>query len=289
MNNILFEQNSEYFIKLLKAQRVAYNRAKNYQFVDFISILIAIMPPILILKNLNYSTYLSVIGVFWTVIAIFSEIIKKEVTKLGAIVQEQFDVEIFKLSWNKILVMDKIEVNKIVELSREYKKNDLIDWYSKEVDSTIAHSIAVLLHFKTNIIWGSSLRDRYNNFLILSLLLYYGGSLAISISKNTGVFDFSIWIAPSLPFLVYCVTTIKNQKEIIDKYKDINKSLNKLIEDFIVKKEEPNQEILRQIQDLFFLQRLNPCKVPNWFYSLYRKNTEGVADEAIKTIKEKIK
>lgn len=289
MNNILTEQNSETFLKLLKAQRIAYDKAKNYQFVDLVSILIAVAPPILILNNLNYANHLSVIGMVWTIVAIFSETFKKEITKLGATIQEQFDVELFKISWNKVLASDKIEVNKIIELSREYKKEDLKDWYSKEVDSNVTHPIAVLLHYKTNIIWGSSLRDKYNNFLIACLLSYYGGSVAISIYKNTGIFDFSVWIAPSLPFLVYCITTIKNQKEIIERYKDINKSITQFIQNYISKEEIPNETILRQIQDLFFIQRLNPYKVPNWFYSVNRKYTEGVADETIKLIKLKIK
>lgn len=285
MNNILAEQNSETSIKLLKAQRIAYDKAKNYQIVDLVSILIAVVPPVLILNNLNYANYLSVIGVFWTGIAISSEIARKEITKLGATIQEQFDVELFKLPWNRVLVMDKIEVNKIIELSREYKKEDLKDWYSKEVDNSIEHLIAVLLHYKTNIIWGSSLRDKYNSFLVFCLLFYYGGSIAISIYKNTGIFDFSVWIAPSLPFLVYCITTIKNQKEIIERYKDISKSINKFIDNYIAKKETPSENLLRQIQDLFFIQRLNPHKIPNWFYSMHRKKTEGVADEAIRLIK----
>jgi hypothetical protein len=38
---------------------------------------------------------------------------------------------------------------------------------------------------------------------------------------------------------------------------------------------------LRQIQDLFYTQRLISNKVPDWFYRIFRTKTEGIADEAI--------
>ena len=64
MNNIQKRQNDEDLLRYLKAQRVAYSHAKNYQFVDLISVGIAIVPPVLILFEIDKAELIAVIGVF---------------------------------------------------------------------------------------------------------------------------------------------------------------------------------------------------------------------------------
>lgn len=271
MNTIQSKQNEEDLIRLLKAQRVAYSSAKNYQVVDFISICIAIVPTFLILFELDYAKILAVVGVFWTIISIFSELYRIHQTKVGAVIQEQFDVELFNISWNKILVGEQIDIARIIELSRGYSKQDLNDWYSKEIGVTLKHQIATLLCYKANAIWGMMQRKRFVNFILGATIVYYGGMILLSVFKNTGIYDFAVLLAPSLPFLIYASSTVKSQKEIMNNYEVITRSVDNLIGRFIKKGEEPELGQLRQIQDLFFIQRIIPHKVPDWFYKLFRK------------------
>ncbi|MCB0541077.1 MAG: hypothetical protein KDE33_26455, partial [Bacteroidetes bacterium] len=144
MNSIQNYQNEAEFLRLLKGQRTAYSNAKNFQIIDVISIIIAIIPTILILRELDFANLIAVIGVFWTIVSIFSEIYRTNQTKTGAVIQEQFDTELFEIPWNSILVGTRIDIAKIIELSRKYKKEDLQGWYSKEINEDIEHKIAVL-------------------------------------------------------------------------------------------------------------------------------------------------
>ena len=82
---------------------------------------------------------------------------------------------------------------------------------------------------------------------------------------------------------------IKSQKEIVQSYKIINRVVDDLLERFQKDKIEPDDTQLRQIQDLFYTQRIVPHKVPNWFYNIFRQQTNGLADEALSTIKNKLK
>jgi hypothetical protein len=314
MNTILHDQNTEYFIRLVKAQRIAYNKAKKYLFVDAVSILIAIIPTILIIffnnaesfqntslslgnetvlnkdtqqTGLNLAIYLSIFSFIWTIISLFSDSWRVKDTKIGATIQEQFDTELFKISWNEILISDKIEENKIVALSKKNKKDEN-NWYLKEVGDNLNHNIAVLLHYKTNTIWGAGLRESYSKLILYLVVGYYFILFCLSVYKQIPLPNFIILVAPSLPFLVYSVTNIKSHQDTLLKYREISKAINKHIDYFILTKKEPDNFILRQIQDLFFIQRLNPYQVPNWFYKWNKKHTNGIAEEAIKMITQKI-
>lgn len=286
-NTIIKKQNEDIYLLLLKAQRIAYSSAKNYQIIDFISIFIAITQTILtILDYAVYLKFLAVIAVFWTLIILLSDIGRKNVTKTGAIIQEQFDIELFKIERNFVLVPDLIEYDKIVSLSRKYKKKDLKNWYSNEIDNTLPYSIAILLCYKQNIDWGINLRNKFSVFLICILAIFMIPFIIQFSSKTT--YDLFYYIAPSLPFLVFVVTMLRNLNENVNRYKDINKIVKDYLDKYKNNKIEPENKILRQIQDIFFIQRLNPYKVPDWFYRLYKDSINRDVDEALKLLKKSL-
>ena len=121
MNSLLEDQNKEPLLRLLKAQNSAYSKAKRYQVIDVISILIALSPTVLLYFDLNHATLVAVIGVVWTLISIFSQILIERETKIGAVIQDQFDTNLFKIERNEILVGDEVEISKILELSKPNK------------------------------------------------------------------------------------------------------------------------------------------------------------------------
>jgi hypothetical protein len=88
-------------------------------------------------------------------------------------------------------------------------------------------------------------------------------------------------LAPSIPALVFGTTTIKAQNGIINTYERINKLVDSLYKKLKLSQKVPSGFELRQIQDLFYTQRLISNKVPDWFYRIFRTKTEGIADEAI--------
>ena len=49
MNKIISRQNEDEFIELLKAQRVAYSKAKKYQILELMDALVALFFPIIAL------------------------------------------------------------------------------------------------------------------------------------------------------------------------------------------------------------------------------------------------
>lgn len=293
MNTLLKDQNNSSFIRLLKAQRVAYDNAKKYQFIDLVSIIIALSPAILFqfefkevqpneMSGIAKATsIIAVIGVLWTIISIFAQTFIDKQTKIGAILQDQFDTKLFQLDKNEILIEKWIETSQIVALSKKYSKNDLNNWYSISIPNTIDHNASVLLAYKCNTIYAKAQRKKYVLFIQTMIFLYYGGLFGLSLFYKTIVFDLLLLFAPSIPALVFTTLTIKEQKNIIITYEKINILVEKMYNEYKINKTIPKNQELRQIQDLFYTQRLIANKVPNWFYRLFKEKTEEIVNESI--------
>ncbi|MEI6866841.1 S-4TM family putative pore-forming effector [Flavicella sp.] len=295
MNTLLKDQNSKPLIRLLKAQRIAYDNAKQYQFIDLVSVLIALSPTALLFvdfkevdPNLSEMSKLSkitsiiaVIGVLWTLLSIFAQSIMDRQTKEGAIIQDQFDSTLFKLDRNKILVEKWIETSQIVSLSKKYKKEDLKDWYSINIPDNIDNDASVLLAYKCNSIFAKAQRKKYVIFIQVMIFLYYGILLSLSFVNEILVFDLILLFAPSTPALIFATLTIKAQKGILSNYEKINNLVENLFSEYKTTKKVPSKSELRQIQDLFYTQRLIASKVPTWFYRIFKSNTEDIVNESI--------
>lgn len=287
MNRITEKQNESKFIEYLKAQRVAYSQCKSYQVFDVISIIMAIILPIIGMLNNDIVNYLGAFGVLWTVIYLVTENYRNKKTEQGAKIQEQFDTELYEIPWNEILCKEKINSDIQIDLANEYEGNDLSNWYSTEIDSLLPKAIAIVLCQRINFSWELKLRKRYVTFLLILLLTYYGLFIIFFISKNIGVYDILLLIAPSLSFLIYGVQNSINLKNHINSKNETLKQIDQILDKYSEKREIPNESTLRQIQDIIYNERTVPEKIPNWFYRLSKSTNEDRTDTIIKLIKSK--
>jgi len=285
MNKINQRQNEKIFIDYLKAQRAAYSQCKTYQFVDFISVLIAIVLPIIGLINNKCVNSLGAFGVIWTIIYLVVENFRKNKSQQGAKIQEQFDTELFEIPWNEVLCKNKVNKDIQVDLANRYSADDLSDWYSKEIGSDIPREIAVLLCQRINFSWELNLRKKFVLYLVVALLIYYGAIIVTSIIVNLGLLDTLILLAPSISFLIYGVQnvgTLKSQSKSKEEYLDL---IDLKIQDYSLNKTIPDNTFLRQVQDVIFNQRNFSEKIPDWFYNAFKEDNENRIDEIIQSIK----
>ncbi|GAA4245019.1 S-4TM family putative pore-forming effector [Winogradskyella damuponensis] len=281
MNNITTEQNNPNLIELLKAQRIAYSQCKRFQFFDVISILIAISFPLIALIKPEFQNPINAFGVLWTVAYLLTELYRKSKTTQGATIQEQFDTELYGLSWNNILCKSKVNVDTIQELSSKYKKNDLQNWYSIKIDNSLPKEIAIILCQRINFSWEINQRKKFVGFLSVITIVYYLIYIVIGFTQNIGFFDLLILLSPSIPFLVFSVQNILSLRSHI---KSKNETLNFIdaeLENYKANRSVPSSENLRQIQDTIFTERTVPEKVPDWFYRLNKTNNEKFIDNLI--------
>lgn len=287
MNRITQIQNEEKFIEYLKAQRVAYSQCKVYQVFDVISVLMAIILPIIGMYKNDIVNYLGAFGVLWTVIYLVTENYRKKKTEQGAKLQEQFDTELFDIPWNEILCKNKIATDTRIDLAKEYNGNDLTNWYSIEVDSSLPKAIAIILCQRINFSWELKLRKKFVTFLIILLVAYYGIFIGFFVAKNIGFYDILLLIAPSLSFLIYGVQNSLSLKNHINSKNETLSQIDNILNKYSESGEEPNNGTLRQIQDIIYTERTVPEKIPDWFFRLSKNTNEDRTDNIIKSIKAK--
>lgn len=285
MNIISEKQNEVKFIEYLKAQRVAYTQCKIYQFFDIISLLMAIVLPIIGILNNDIVKFLVAFGVLWTIIYLVSENYRKKKTEQGAKIQEQFDTELFEIPWNNILCKNKINSDTQTDLAKQDNGDGLSNWYSLEVNSSLPQPIAVVLCQRINFSWELKLRKWYVTFLIILLVTYYGLFVAFFLYNNIGFFDSFLLISPSLSFLIYGVQNSLSLNSHITSKNQTLSQIDEILDEYSKHKEMPNKSILRQIQDIIYIERTVPEKIPDWFYRLSKSSNENRADSIINTIK----
>lgn len=281
MNNITNEQNNPYLIELLKAQRIAYSQCKKFQIFDIISVLIAILFPLLTLIKPQYQNHINAFGVLWTVAYLLTELYRKSKTTQGATIQEQFDTELYGLSWNKILCKNKINLDTIQELSSKYKYEDLQNWYSIKIDNSLPKEIAIILCQRINFSWEINQRKKFVSFLAIITILYYLIYIVIGFAKNIGFFDLLILLSPSIPFLVFSVQNILSLRSHINSKNETLSYIDSELDNYKTSRITPALEQLRQIQDTIFTERTVTEKVPDWFYKLYKSTNEKFIDNLI--------
>lgn len=278
MNDITSRQNNPNLIELLKAQRTAYSQCKSFQLFDLVSLVVAIIFPVLILTFPSSQNMINAIGVLWTIAYLVTEIHRRNKTTQGALIQEQFDTELYNLEWNEILCKEKVSLDTIQELAVKYSKNDLMNWYSVEIKNSLPKEIAVILCQRINFSWEIIQRRKFVTFLSIITGLYYSIYIAIGFKYNIGFFDLLVMLSPSISFLIYSVLNILSLKSHIKSKNETLKFIDKELDRYKVNRNLPTTGKLRQIQDVIFSERTVPEKVPDWFFRMYRSKNENFID-----------
>ena len=282
MNDITTRQNNPNLIELLKAQRVAYSQCKKFLIFDVVSVIIAILFPLLTLKYPNYQNTINAFGVLWTASYLLTEVYRKNKTTQVAIIQEQFDTELYNIKWNEVLCKDKANIDTIQDLASKYSKNDLQNWYSTKIDNTLPNEISILLCQRINFSWEISQRQKFVTFLSIIAILYYGIYVVIGFRNNVGFFDLLVMLSPSISFLVYSVLNVISLRSHVKSKNETLKFIDRELENFQQSRTSlPTSETLRQIQDVIFTERTVPEKVPDWFYRLNKSKNENFIDNLI--------
>lgn len=284
MNDIVTKQNSPELIEFLKAQRIAYNQCKKLQIFDIVSILIAIILPLIAIKNSDYQNPINAFGFVWTVAYLITLLYRSKKTIEAATIQEQFDTQLYDLEWNKVLCKKKINIDTIQKLSSKYKESDLNNWYSTKISSSLPKEIAIILCQRINFSWEINQRKKFVNFLTITTVLYYLIYIVIGSRENTGFYDLLTFLSPSVPFLVFNVQNVLSLKQHIKTKNETLNFIDSELEKYSHQKNKPTYSTIRQIQDAIFSERIVPEKVPNWFYRINKYSNESFIDNLIDKI-----
>ena len=287
-NEILNRQNEQKPIMYLAAQRQLYSEAKrlNNLFFD-ISVLFPFLLSIMQFifdenELLNVCIQLMSILVFIAGIKINSIIKKKKID--AAMIQQQFDVYVYDVPWDKKLFGKRLDMSQLIAeksnlfLKKNCGNDKLKNWYTSVVGS-VSKEKGILMCQKENFSWDISLRKKFKNIccifigivisLIIAQALVEDDTLRVLISKIGLISSILEWI---ITVVLNLNNNIKNLNELGDL---INDSNEKSIDD------------LMEIQSKIFNHRKSCYCIPDYFYKKYKNNDEYLAYRLAMLDKEK--
>ena len=275
MNNIQQKQNTEPFLRLLSAQRYSYHQAKKILIIRFsLSLLFAIIGPLLILNFAELSTYVAITAVAYLLVDVLVlRNIENNFRTNGAKIQEEFDTGLFELGWNEICTGNRIDQELICDYSNKYKAmysdETLLNWYPQAL-SQLTLKQAIIICQRTNTWWDSALRKSMGWFTEICLT-----TLTIAVfylfSKDSNIL-FTVLFS-LLPLYEIALDYIRSQITSIQNISELKTKTEGKIEN-VLDGVEPTSEELRSIQDQIFRNRSTALFVPEWFYFFFRDKQE---------------
>ena len=278
-NGISKRQNNESSIMRLAAQRQLYRDVNG---IEIINVLLTIVFPIglsLIQDVAGWAKTASCIIVLG--ILGFSFVLdnwQKDKKILAATIQQEFDVYVFSMDWDRKLFGTRKNLN--AEIAKESKKvmgdevekKSLKNWYRIETDAmTLEAGIAACQ--KENYSWDIGLRKRYMCLLISFFVLIIAVQLGIGLLKEEMLQEFLFRILIISSVLKWIIKTIAG----------INRDFKRMesIKHSVYSTEEKTMEDLMFTQKYIFENRKFLTKIPDWFYKIFKDNDENREQRAL--------
>lgn len=278
LNNmaVLTLQQQEQNLRIQKAYRKQYSIAKrirNWRLT--ISYIIAFGFPIISFticsgKNSSLKAWLAVGASVWAFSAFWLNHYEKKCFKLGAQLQDLFDVRIFSLDWNKILVSDEPSQETINNLSERFKGKVDENWYGNLQDIPAPYD--VVISQRSNVVWDWRLRQQYIILIIIALVALLIVQTCVSLAMKLLLSDFMLAIfLPSLSAYTAGIRELFEHHDNIKGKQSIEKKITTLLLDCVKTRQKPDKVTIRQIQDAIYILRKCPATIPDFFWK-WRRN-----------------
>jgi hypothetical protein len=192
--------------------------------------------------------------------------------RTSAMLQEMLDVGLFNLPWNGVLVGDRVSEDDVSRLSRRFRGdlNRLRDYY---LVANVPAPYDVLFCLKQNLAWGSRVRRRFANALVVVVVLWLATGFIVGIATGGTISQFvTQWFVPSLGLLLLCLDIYRAQVSITRERTRVVVLLRPVVDDPaspVLASDLTFTAFARRIQDVLFQLRRQQPRTPDWFFRLF--------------------
>jgi len=280
-NGITSRQNSPENINLLSAQRTLYSRAKKLAALQaFLAGLTPVVGAIAVALKPDVEVWAALTGI---VVALVDEVWldprQATLRNLAANIQEDFDCNVLRLPWNDALAGRHPEPEDIHEAATGYRPSSsapLEDWYPR-VASTLPLYQGRLICQRTNCWWDSKLRQRYSNWILVTVFALSVGVFVLGLLNGMTLQKFVLAVmAPLLPAALWAARERRRQSETALE-SDLRKEYSESLWGQVVRGEVAEPEASRrsrELQDAILVRRREGAPVFNWVYRCLRRKQE---------------
>ncbi|KOX19792.1 transposase [Saccharothrix sp. NRRL B-16348] len=228
----------------------------------------------------------SIVGFFWFILSAF--LLKRmsgTTARQGALLQEMFDTKLFHLPWRSTVAGDPIPEPDVYRLARKLRLGGAKDqritagWYDSTAD--VHHPYDVLIAQEQNLAWDARLRRRYSYLVAGAAVLWTAIGLAagLAIANATLPDTLLSFFVPSLAAYQIAYEVWSGQQRVADERERLAKVVNGELRNGrpgpVTDTEWHRlRDVARDVQDGVLRTRLDPTRVPEWFYRRFRDGDE---------------
>lgn len=230
--------------------------------------------------------FLAIVGLVWFLVAVF--LLRNwaaSTARQGALLQEMFDTALFHLSWHPTIAGDPVSTPDVHRLARKLKPGGAKDqrivdgWY--DPTGGVHHPHDVLISQEQNLAWDTRLRRRYSRAVLAAAVVWSVLGLAIGmIVANASIADILLgFFVPSLAAYQMAHEVWLGQQRVAAEREHLIKTVTTELrhaQPGPIPDTEWNRlrDTARDIQDGILRTRLDPTRVPEWFYTKCRTADE---------------
>ena len=287
--DIAQEQNTPESLLLLAAQKRIYSLAKRTHSIRVVVVLLLeLVAPFVVLALSDWKDGLELVGAGLTLVSALILVgIEANRVKQAATIQEELDIHLFQLPWNKTLVGHEVAPELISRAAKEYKggEDKIRDWYPDP--SGAPYPKDVFLCQRTNLMWGVRLQSNYAYTLIGITTGYFLLGALIGIVRQESLVAYLVAIlVPALPALLEAIDTYRRHTESAREKAELLAHVDDLIKDKIDSLRLVEE--CRNIQNSIYVMRSTRPLVPDWWYELWRKKFDIDAREGVQALKKRM-
>jgi hypothetical protein len=268
-------QNQPNLLRMLRAASVSHSRAQRLDALRLgVSLALAASGVVAAFAS-TAAPPVTILGGLW-VVAYAAGIASWGASELrrAALLQEMFDVELFELPWNEVVVGEPLGAEEVSRLSQRCRSSDerFRDYY---VVAPVTRPYDVLGCQQQNLGWGARVRRRYSRFLLLAASAWLILGILVGWVANLTVSALLLrWYVPSVGVVLLALDTYRSQRDAANERERV---LGHMVERLRTAASEPASQaavlllaLAREVQDVIFQTRRRHTRVPDLFYRRFR-------------------
>lgn len=290
-HRIDIEQNRSERLELLRAQRRFYSRAKNYQ--NLVAITALLLPLLGILFGAEFPAIRPYLGLASIALLLLDVAVlspkQRASSKAGAKVQEQFDTEVLKLDWNKLVTGSRVDPEELRAIASNpmssNEKEGLENWYEGAI-SNLPLPVGRLLCQRTNVVYDLRVRRMYSGALFSIAGLLGAALLAVGMYQDLKVDQLIISVGlPVLPLASFVLREYRKQEDTIESLTTLKGEIEKVWDKALGGASAEDLTLSsRALQDAIYRHRASNPLVFDWLYNSLRKKSEEQAKHAVEKL-----
>lgn len=283
MKPIYEQQNTEPYLELIRAFKNAYSKAKLLGAIRVgVAVASAGVAPIIVLYLPSAEKLLGLVGAICTIICEWPlETVEDGKKTEAAKIQEQFDVGLFNIRWNKALAGEPVEPEKVAAESREFNnKQPVKDWYNDT--GALPFPLNVLLCQRSSLVWDSRQRRHFSWIIGLLTLILFSMGAVFSVSQHQTMIDYLLSIlAPSVPLLLQGVKAARAHASNAEEKDELVHLIQQKWDAALENPSSVTERDCREIQDRSFCLRKDGPMTPDLWHMRHRARYEADMQAAV--------